>query len=535
VIAGRFAIAKRRDPSFPILNPESALLAARIDSHYRLTILVTTKAYLIGAALVVLLAAALRLYNLGGTSLWFDEAVYANISNAPWDDFLRATRSSNSSPIVLPGILWLFSEIIYDSYWIRFFPALFGIATVIVLLLLPATGLPKSTSLLAALWLAVLPVHIQYSQEVREYSLSTFVSALLLLAFLAASNKQASLLSQCGFALVLFFAPLCSYGTILVSGALLTICWGMQLLENRFAPKAAFGLFLALLGGLACSYLLTARDQMQVAKAWYLVSDYPSSDWMQIPYWFAKANGKYFLFIFGGALPALVALLALFTFVAVMIKRNKFNFLEAHIVYCFLLLVFGSIVFAFLGLYPYGGLRQHLFAVPIALVAVSSAAVWLCQASGLGRARCVRTYAVAILVVCISYALYIPNAYREVQDVIRPVLDIDQTHEDATVWVYYSSVPAVRFHHPEKAFVLSTAKRGQVSEMAEEISEISSEKVYLLFSHMMLKEDTNLVRSLSARGYIVLRDTLYNADKYGGAGSRLVLLQVPARAQQKTE
>ena len=77
---------------------------------------------------VILLAAfAVRAYNLGGTSLWFDEAVAVINSNHPFGEMIQQARGNNTTPIVLPTLWWLFGNSVHTSYTIRFLPLMFGL------------------------------------------------------------------------------------------------------------------------------------------------------------------------------------------------------------------------------------------------------------------------------------------------------------------------------------------------------------------------------------------------------------------------
>jgi hypothetical protein len=69
---------------------------------------------------VLLAAFAVRAYNLGGTSLWYDEAVFANNSAQSFDRFITLTRTANSAPVALPLLLWFFGEAIRDRFRFAF-------------------------------------------------------------------------------------------------------------------------------------------------------------------------------------------------------------------------------------------------------------------------------------------------------------------------------------------------------------------------------------------------------------------------------
>ncbi|MGC1677683.1 MAG: glycosyltransferase family 39 protein [Candidatus Binataceae bacterium] len=142
--------------------------------------------------IVVLAAAALRIYKIGGYSLWGDEGFSAAIVMQSWRPF------------------WL--SLIYEPWWafyfvllkpwtlcfgsgdvaLRSFSALIGIVAIVPIYYLGKRLFSRRTGLIAAGITALCPVQIWYSQEVRGYSLYVLLSALCWLAFLAALHNPRS-------------------------------------------------------------------------------------------------------------------------------------------------------------------------------------------------------------------------------------------------------------------------------------------------------------------------------------------------------
>ena len=231
---------------------------------------------------VILLAAfAVRAYNLGGTSLWFDEAVAVINSNHPFGEMIQQARGNNTTPIVLPTLWWLFGNSVHTSYTFRFLPLMFGLLAVALALRLPKVGVAQSAAVMTAAWLAFLPVQIQYSQEAREYSLSVLGALLLLYSLLDAIRTPQRFPVVLCIAVVL--APNLSYGLIFAAIAVL----GIYTAEGLLARRVFIRRLLLLSGGLAISsllsYWLLARDQMANATAnmytTYLASFSQQGDW----------------------------------------------------------------------------------------------------------------------------------------------------------------------------------------------------------------------------------------------------------------
>jgi hypothetical protein len=94
------------------------------------------------------------------------------------------------------------------------------------------------------------------------------------------------------------------------------------------------------------------------------------------------------------------------------------------------------------------------------------------------------------------------------------------------VFVYYGAVPAVKFHFPDRNFSLSKCATGRLDEMEKEIRSLGVGTVALVFSHMLFREDHELVNRLLEDGYSLVMDQPYDGSQDGYPGSRLVVLKV---------
>ena len=119
---------------------------------------------------VAALAAALRLYRLGGQSLWIDEIfTFAVSSPKPglsiWDYVFFNLHGPFHSFIV-----YLFQLVGRDEAWLRLPSAIAGIGAVCMFYLWIRDWLGRDPARLAAIFLALHPLHLHYSQELRNYS-----------------------------------------------------------------------------------------------------------------------------------------------------------------------------------------------------------------------------------------------------------------------------------------------------------------------------------------------------------------------------
>ncbi len=147
--------------------------------------------------LILLLAFGLRVTNLGGQSLWYDEAYTLLLSSFPPDEILERTARDTNQPLYF----WLlhlwgtpsfpesvtatqtapgpFAELVegakaktqvVDSYP-RFPSVLAGTASVALVFAISRALLGAGPAAVAALFAAVSPFHVFYSQELRMYAL----------------------------------------------------------------------------------------------------------------------------------------------------------------------------------------------------------------------------------------------------------------------------------------------------------------------------------------------------------------------------
>lgn len=128
------------------------------------------------ACALTILAAGLRLIDLGRDSLWTDEMHTVSVAGIPygpeptswrWTNLLAVTQG----PLFM-GLLHAWSALAGTSEAaLRLLPAFFAIATVPFLLFLGERLLDRRAAAFAALLLAVSPFHVWYAQELRGYSL----------------------------------------------------------------------------------------------------------------------------------------------------------------------------------------------------------------------------------------------------------------------------------------------------------------------------------------------------------------------------
>jgi Dolichyl-phosphate-mannose-protein mannosyltransferase len=133
----------------------------------------------LGLTLIALtaLALALRLVRLGEIGLWYDEAFGLLIARMPWGP-MNQTIGLDVHP---PLWFWLLHLWGTDSIlWARLLGVALGTATVPIVSLTVRRALGDPTALVAAALLAIHPLHVFYSQELRMYSLQGLLIAAMI-------------------------------------------------------------------------------------------------------------------------------------------------------------------------------------------------------------------------------------------------------------------------------------------------------------------------------------------------------------------
>ena len=179
---------------------------------------VDSRRYIIACVCLLIVAAALRFYNLSDNSLWYDEAKAAVNARGALSEVAVNTRHENSSPILYPLALWAVQKAASTDLSVRVLPAAASALMVgALLLLMPRLGVPRRAAFIAALLAALSAAAIEHAQDVREYSVDA-LCAVLMIAGLLQYLRNGGKALLCA---ALFAAPLLQYGLILFGGAVI--------------------------------------------------------------------------------------------------------------------------------------------------------------------------------------------------------------------------------------------------------------------------------------------------------------------------
>jgi mannosyltransferase len=161
-----------------------ATVAARTSRALRVAS-VPAETWLVGG--IVAVAAALRFATLGAQSYWFDEAQAAHELHLSFGSMLGSFNAVETAPPLYFVVGWAWAHAFGNgAFALRSLSALAGTALVPVAYLCGRELVSTRAGFLAAVFVAVNPYMVWYSQEAREYMLVAAFSGASLLYFVRA-------------------------------------------------------------------------------------------------------------------------------------------------------------------------------------------------------------------------------------------------------------------------------------------------------------------------------------------------------------
>lgn len=319
--------------------------------------------------LITLLGFAVRVINLSGDSLWYDEILTFNAAQRPLESIL-ADRAADRPP----GYYAL--EHLAEQWWgatefgVRLPSVLAGTLAIPLAYVTGSLLGKRRVGVWVALLLAVSPFHLRYSQEARGYAIQTTL-ALAGLACVLLALRRPHWRWWIGFGLISALNLYNLFGAILVIGSQATFVLTLTLVQalRRVWTRREIRFTLSgLLAGGALVVLLYAPylgSAVQGVQA-NLGPDARQSSWYGVPLtaWIDSALQA---FTYGDKLAASVmSVVALIGLVAAFVRRN---------VAAGLWLIIGSLApllaITFMGVARAPLAKYVLFVLPVFLLAVA--------------------------------------------------------------------------------------------------------------------------------------------------------------------
>lgn len=458
------------------------------------------RTFLFVSVLIILFAVALRSYHIGRRSLWYDEAVAANISRGTLAQALTLTRAEHSAPITHPLLLYVVEKVDAGPLAVRG-PSLAAsvLAVVLMLCLINIPSVDQKTAVLSALMLSLSAAQIRFGQEVREYSLSVLYAALLLYLFMSFTAHQEKRNLPIVLYLTLFAAPFIQYGLVLLGfsilAALFILVFANSQLQVRISHVMTASLCLA--SGSLLSFVLTLRYQWG-RKASYLAETYFTPGSSLLGFVWSNTH-EIFDFLLPGRGAAGISALAIICYLVASFR--------ARVVSPLIVLAFTSfgivLANAILGVYPYGPIRQCLFLAPVLCLLGSASLVQIANSVGGALNKTVFATIACVVIVSGVFQARSMKPYAELQDMQKVLSELWNHLEPGDgVYVYSGAVPAVDFYVRERdpRFTYGNFYRRAPQQYVQELLAClpqGTSRTWILFSHVYQDEDQRILHDLS--------------------------------------
>jgi hypothetical protein len=240
------------------------------------------------------LAVLFRLSDLGARNLWTDEAWVALAALAPTPG--EALTLGRSTPPFYILTLWSLVQMLGGSEAVlRSLSFAFGVGTVVLFWVLARRLTTPAASLLGLALVAVSPVLVYFSKELKQYSGDAFFAVLVV--WLAERLTERP--SNAGWLALALVGPLAlgfSHGAVFVLPVVLVVLWLQAPRAGRFR-LVWLGAFWGL--AVAVFYLFVYRGQVDPELVAYWALDFPDFSGL-LPFltWFVGALSRYFHYFF---------------------------------------------------------------------------------------------------------------------------------------------------------------------------------------------------------------------------------------------
>ncbi|MFQ5923309.1 MAG: glycosyltransferase family 39 protein [Anaerolineales bacterium] len=402
---------------------------------------------------VSIAAGAIRLHNLGARSLWYDEAVLYWISQGSIAEVISQNAQINSAPPLYAIAINILSHLGQSEIALRSLSWLAGTLGVAAFYALSRQYVSVAAAMGATLVALVSPAHIEYSQTLREYSL-TFLLASLILYFHAKIIKHHSRWRILGGSLVLVLSIFVQYGLAILILALTVALplfgngrehrrrvfrdWGISLAPAVLSVVGVFGLSL--------------RSQLKSGGFVYLDYGYWDSASRSIVRFLAEQSYDVIFFAF----PATT----LFALMLIAGSLGRLSDPSTRWPTIGLLVPFAfAAALGVAGLYPYLGHRQIMYLLPLLYLFIAFGFSYLVQLDS----RRILISALLILMLGLGARKALDHlTYTGYQD-MRSITEYLDSHVEGgdAIFVSGGAIPAFRYYYSPRVGMIEEAGRGE--------------------------------------------------------------------------
>ena len=201
-------------------------------------------------AVVLMAGAAIRFYNLGTPSMWWDEILVPLTSSHSFAYIIDFCRSAEMHPPLFYFVSKFAFFLGENDFALRFLPALLGLATIFILFRIVRAYTDDDTALLAASILSVNGLHLLLSREIRPYALQMvlLLFAWKLVVDLVRHGRSRDLVMLLGIDAALFWIHYFTFHLVFAQGAVLLF---FLLQRRRVWNVRLFSIFCAVIAAMA--------------------------------------------------------------------------------------------------------------------------------------------------------------------------------------------------------------------------------------------------------------------------------------------
>jgi len=451
---------------------------------------------------------------LHNKSLWLDEACLAlNIVSKSYLDLLTPLDDGQVAPIGFLFTEKLLTDVFGTHDWaLRIFP-FFSFILSIILFFFLNNRLFKSAkvALLSCALFSLNFTLINYSTEVKQYSIDVLVAILIVLSclkFHSNKNTLAIFLHTCIGGIAIWYSNVAVI--VLITVAIYDIYY--SLFNNDKKEWTIFIPILIWITSFTTYYLLFiynhphTNNMVNYWDAHFLPNNIFSQEFYIFLYHKARM-------IFANLLNTnglwLIALLFYSIGIFLLLQEKKINYL--YILFFPIIIHLGL---SFFSLYPFYE-RFLLYQIPFIIIPISYGAILISSHF--------KNYHVLKIIICLLliYTYNLIQSPRIDEEEIKKSLTYINTHIEATdnIYVYYSSVPAFKFYKKtyhnikkENTIHFGSFSRANREKYISEITRIPN-NAWLIFSHMYTEgfpdkpaetEEKFIIENLTKKNYIIL-------------------------------
>jgi uncharacterized membrane protein len=400
---------------------------------------------------LLLIAAVIRIYHLGYKSLWFDEAVLYWISQGSIVEVIKQNAALNSAPPLYPLLINAVSLLGSGEALLRSISLVTGILGVLAFYQFARSSVSANAAFFTSIILSAALFHVEYSQELREYSFGFLLSILLIHSyqrFIFAPDRNRTVI----LAAVSVISIFTQYGLVIVLLAL-NLHFVIELLRSSASPNLlAKWIFVQSTSvfSVVVVYFIALRFQFTNTGFAHVEQGYWRGGIEGVPSFLYRQSYDILLYFFRDPPVFLLALII----GSLVLAINRSRWLEGARL---ILPLVVAMVLGAAALYPYVGARQAIFLAPFLFMIMAVGFDYMLTVDSRGI--------IAISFIVLALRTYVLETHRYLQHPgiqnMRPMVNLLEEEMDTNDQVYVCpwGVPAFRYYYrgPEENIVGAAA------------------------------------------------------------------------------